>query len=511
MRILAWALGVTGAVACAFTLGATIALGLFSPQDLVYVVFIMNGLLGALVAARNPGNSVGWLMCAASLAGVLLLLPLDYGYTALVVERGAWPFGGLALWLGAWAWAPLLGTFLPVLIVRFPDGKMPPGWNAVDWLAIAGTALFAISLALAPANVLRGFLVLSQAGPYHLLAPYDQNPLGVPLPAGFLDQVRVAGLVVIGLGYVAAAASLIARFRRARGDERLQLKWVAYAVVLMALALVYGAVVYITRGGGFGDALLPLDVATGTLPLAIGFAMLRYRLYDIDLIINRTLTYAAVTNLLAVGFIIISGVSNRVLEAMTGHRSELILLASVVPVALAFMPVRARALRVADRFVADRRVVTLLFLDVVQSTERAYELGDRSWRGLLERFRSTVRRCLRRHGGKEIDTAGDGFFVTFEAPGQALRCAREIVESVRPLGLQVRVGVHLGEVQVDGSHVTGAAVHLASRVVSEAGPDEVLASGALRDVVAGSDVEWRDRGFRHLKGVPGEVRLYAVY
>ena len=198
------------------------------------------------------------------------------------------------------------------------------------------------------------------------------------------------------------------------------------------------------------------------------------------------------------------------LKVTTGQRSNLVLLASVVPVAVSFVPVRARALQVADRFVADRTVITLLFLDLVGSTERLYTVGDESWRKLLGRFRVAVRRCLKRYGGREVDTAGDGFFITFEAPGRALRCACMIVESVRELDLEVRVGVHIGEAHVDGQHVTGGAVHIASRVMCLAGPGEVLVSRALRDVVAGSDIELADRGIHRLKGVPAEFQLYAA-
>ena len=117
---------------------------------------------------------------------------------------------------------------------------------------------------------------------------------------------------------------------------------------------------------------------------------------------------------------------------------------------------------------------------------------------------------FKRYGGREIDTAGDGFFIAFEAPGRALRCARMIVETLADLDLEVRIGAHIGEVHVDGRHVTGGAVHIASRVMAIATPGEVLVSRALRDVVAGSDIELADRGIHQLKGVPGEFQLYAA-
>ena len=257
-------------------------------------------------------------------------------------------------------------------------------------------------------------------------------------------------------------------------------------------------------GEAFGDQLRDLCLASGER-----VAIYRQGLLDIDLIINRALAYSMITVLLVGALVLVSVIANLALGAAVGHGSDLVLLASAVPVALAFLPVRARALRIADRFVSDRRVLTLVFLDMVGSTQHAYELGDEAWRELLVHFRAVVRHCLRRYAGKEIDTAGDGFFATFAAPVPALRCARSIIESVRRLDLEVRVGAHIGEVQVDGEHVTGAEVHVAARIMAQAGAGEVLVSRALRDAVAGSSIELIDRGARPLKGVPGEVELFT--
>ncbi len=339
-RALAWALGLTGAPACAFTLGLTVALGLFSLQALVLLIFIMTALLGALVASRKPDNSVGWLMCASSLAATLLFLPMDYGYIALVVERGSWPLGGIALWLNAWDWAPLLGMFLPLLAVRFPDGKVTSQWRIVDWLATAGTAALIVSVALASADVLRRFLPLSQTQAAGLLLPLVQNPLGTSLPAGLLGQVRIVGLAVIVLGYVSSAASLVARFRRARGDERLQLKWVAYSGVLIAVAAVYAAVAWIFLGWAPGDALLPLDFAVFSLPLAIGIAILRYRLYDIDLIINRTLVYGGMTAILAAAYTAGVQLFQRLFVSESGQKSDAAYVLTAFVVVVGFSPLK---------------------------------------------------------------------------------------------------------------------------------------------------------------------------
>ena len=158
----------------------------------------------------------------------------------------------------------------------------------------------------------------------------------------------------------------------------------------------------------------------------------------------------------------------------------------------------------------ERVLATVLFTDIVGSTERARELGDRKWRDLLERHHELVRRDLERYRGKEIDTAGDGFLATFDGPARAIRSGKAIVESVRDLGLEVRAGLHTGEVELAGHAVRGIAVHTGARVASAAGAGEVLVSQTVKDLVAGSGIEFEDRGAHDLKGIPGEWRLYAV-
>jgi len=158
----------------------------------------------------------------------------------------------------------------------------------------------------------------------------------------------------------------------------------------------------------------------------------------------------------------------------------------------------------------DRVLATVLFTDVVGSTERARELGDRRWRDLLEAHHDAVRRELARHGGREIDTAGDGFLASFDGPARAIRCGRAVVDGVGALGLEVRAGVHTGECEIFGDKLAGVAVHVGARVAAEAAPGEVLVSSTVRDLVAGSGIELVDRGLFALKGVEGERRLYAA-
>jgi len=158
----------------------------------------------------------------------------------------------------------------------------------------------------------------------------------------------------------------------------------------------------------------------------------------------------------------------------------------------------------------DRVLATLVFTDIVGSTDLAAAVGDRRWRELLDSHHAAVRRELARYRGREVHTAGDGFLATFDGPARAARCAVAIAQAVRPLGLEIRAGVHTGEVELMGDDIGGIAVHTGARVASEAGPGEVLVSSTVRDLVAGSGIAFEDRGVRTLKGVPGEWRLYAV-
>jgi class 3 adenylate cyclase len=158
----------------------------------------------------------------------------------------------------------------------------------------------------------------------------------------------------------------------------------------------------------------------------------------------------------------------------------------------------------------DRMLATVLFTDIVESTAKAFELGDRRWRDLLERHHTLVRRELLRYRGREINTAGDGFLAAFDGPARAIRCACAIVEGVRDLGLSVRAGLHTGECEMAGGNIAGIAVHTGARVAALAGADEVLVSSTVRDLVAGSGIQFSDRGTHALKGIPGEWRLFAV-
>ena len=158
----------------------------------------------------------------------------------------------------------------------------------------------------------------------------------------------------------------------------------------------------------------------------------------------------------------------------------------------------------------DRVLATVLFTDIVGATARAAELGDRAWRELLERHHDAVRTQLGLFRGKELDTAGDGFFATFDGPARAITCACAIRRSLGDLGLEIRAGLHTGECEVMEEKVSGIAVHIGARVAARAQPGEVVVSSTVKDLVAGSGISFQERGVAELKGVPGEWRLYAV-
>jgi class 3 adenylate cyclase len=158
----------------------------------------------------------------------------------------------------------------------------------------------------------------------------------------------------------------------------------------------------------------------------------------------------------------------------------------------------------------DRVLATVLFTDIVGSTEKAAALGDSRWRNLLDKHHATIRSNLARFRGHEVKTTGDGILATFDGPARGVRCACAVAEEIRPLGIDVRAGLHTGECEMMGDDVGGIAVHIGARVASLAGAGEVLVSRTVKDLVAGSGLRFADRGSQTLKGVPGEWQIYAV-
>jgi class 3 adenylate cyclase len=459
--------------------------------------------VGGLVASRLPTNPLGWVFLAISLANAIPGTTIQYTRYALVTYPGT-PFSAWIPWFGNLTDSIVYPAGLATLaLLLIPNGRfVSPRWRLVALIGALVTAALLLTTMLDPE-------LLSSQGPVRIA-----NPTGVAGMRNIGQGPPGYALFLGGLGILALAGiSVIIRLRRSAGDERLQLRWVAYAVAFSVLANVIatlvalfflptsntGIVVTISTILGFGIAL----------PASFAVAILRYRLYDLDLLLNRTVVYGAVAVVLLAVFGIADVVLQRAVESVFHQRSELVTAALGLGAGIAFGPVRRRIRPVVDRFLPARGRLTMLFADIVGSTQAIVDLGDERWRELLDRFRVTVRQELSRHRGREVNTAGDAFFAVFDRPTAAVRCAGAIRDAVRGLGLQLRTGLHIGDVEMRGEQVSGLAVHAAARVMGEAGDDQILISEDLAEVLFGA-VPLHDAGRHALKGVPGEWQLFAV-
>ena len=496
-----------GTVILAATWSAPLPIGLV-PRGAVLLAAPVFSVGGALIISRVPRNAIGLVFLVAGLLGALQFLSEQTVFAAEIWPAlgPAAPWSALAFWVIGIMNSLVFALFV---IALFPSGRFSTGRDrrAVAVGTIASVGIFAAAVTLAE----------------RFPAPFAEyrNPLAQPgLATVGLPVWAVATLVyIVALGM--ALVGMVQRFRRSTGVERQQLKWFAYAAALVAstLAVLYAAVamVYLNLGQSGIDtppielrALVVASVATFIFwPLAIAQAILRHRLYDIDILINRTVLYVSVTAALAMVFAALSAVSQRLVEAVTGQRSELVTIALVLIVALGFAPLRRRVQPFVDRLLPGRGLLALLFTDIVGSTERIVALGDERWRTVLENYRATVRRELARFGGREIDTAGDGFFATFERPSQAVRCAVALRDSLHALDLDSRLGLHVGECEMRGERVSGLNVVVAARIMATAKANEIAVSSELRDLAA-ADFAFRDKGTESLKGVPGQWRLSMV-
>ena len=489
------------AVAAVFTyLDIRFVTGYLPLEEAGIPIALTYGTTGAFVAARRPANPVGWLLLGWGLAAGLNAVCtsyLAYGY-ALHPELPA-------LALAAWLHGCLIALLVPgayVVFLIFPDGSLPsPRWRIALGVVIAiviGLVLIAVTAPRISPNVLPSLSVVNPTG-----------IAGLPFEAGLTWQPALPFRLI---GILLCLSAIPIRLIRSTGLERQQLKYLAYVALLMVIGFGIGLVGSLA-GVGEAHVVLPLTVLTGLaigIPVAAGLAILRYRLYDIDVLINRTVVYGSVTAVLAV----ILGIANltlqRVTEAVTGQRSDVLTAILIGGAALAFAPLRTRIRPMVDRLLPARSLLTLLFTDIVGSTTMAVELGDEGWRDLLTRYRATVRRELAHHGGHEVDTAGDGFFATFQRPAAGLMCAWAIRTQVETLDLQTRTGLHVGECEMRGEKVSGLAVHIAARVMAAAHDGEVLITDAVLQATSAVDARLEDRGRHSLKGVPGEHQLFAV-
>ena len=490
--------------------GLTVALvalgvttGLPATNDLVTIVTSLAGSLaaislatvGAVLVARLPHHRVGWLLWTSG-----VLFGVANGLSAPPATAG-WAAGWIA-WLGNLAWVPsivLVGLFMPLV---FPSGGLPsPRWRVVVGVGVAALILAELQFAFTP---FPGSATAAVA-----------NPLAVAgTAATFLDLGGAAATLAAVVCFPLVAASLVLRYRRATGMERAQLRWFAAAAAVVGVGLAVALPLGSPTGGVLlvvsNVAWLVLLVGLALLPVAIGIAVLRYRLYDIDVLINRTAVYGSVTALLVVAVGAANIVLQRLAESVSGQHSDFVAAALGAGAAVTFTPLRRRVRPLVDRVLPERSLLTLLFTDIVGSTRTLVEVGDQRWRGVLGQYLYAVRQELARYRGHEVNTAGDAFFATFDRPVDGLRCAWAIRAAVRELGLETRTGLHRGECEMRGEQPSGLAVHTAARVMAAAGEGEILVSAAMRDALDEADLTIVDRGRHELRGVPGEWQLYGA-
>jgi hypothetical protein len=290
--------------------------------------------VGALIATRRPQNTVGWIMLVAGFALGAMLLTGGYVDFSLAAARGRLPGTQWVAWFAQWVWVPGIVPALTFLLLLFPDGRLPSRrWRLVGWLAVAAMITLGLGMAFTPGQ----------------FTDYPQviNPLGLTLLEGSPLEEGGAGWLLLPLSVVLSATSMVVRFRRAAGEERQQIKWLALAAAFAAIGWVALTFTYTTELMVAGQLLQLLSMLS--IPLAVGVAVLKYRLYDIDVVINRTLVYGSLTVLLVL--IYFGGVTatQALFRALTGQESTLAIVVSTLVIAALFNPLRRRIQSFIDR------------------------------------------------------------------------------------------------------------------------------------------------------------------
>ncbi len=289
---------------------------------------------GAIIATRHARNPIGWIFCWFGLQSAVQLLAGEYPIYSLLAHPGSLPGGEFMAWVGGWIWVLFIGPIGTFLFLLFPDGRLPSRrWRPVAWLAVGAIAVEVLTLALAP-------------GPLQEFSAVD-NPFGNARLAGILNVSQYASLFLAGL-MAASVASLVRRWRRARGDERQQIRWFAYAATIFVIPLTasFFELAFFKTFEGLDTLLI---IASLGIPVATSIAILKYRLYDIDLVINQTLVYGSLSAILAGVYVAATGVFQRIFVAATGRESEATLVLTTLTVVALFTPIKNRLQLVVDR------------------------------------------------------------------------------------------------------------------------------------------------------------------
>jgi class 3 adenylate cyclase len=459
---------------------------------------IAMGVLALGIGVAILFSGIGWLIFQARSGDVFGLV---FAYNSVVI--------GFAV-IGPWLIAPSSGLDQTVTRVVtsaamvtilwgsfvFPDGRFVP--PAMAWLLVI-FATWQVGRAINP-------------------------ELGADRLAG--------GWFVLWVAFFwAAGLSQVFRYRAiATADQRAQMKWWLFGALGWGIAVAASLAMQYAFGQrtgseptfwfaglaplGFFPAVasaLALYVGTAVFGLCVSVAILRYAALDIDVVISRTLVYAASTSLLVAALAGVAVLLSRLLGAGAGPGAELTsVLVLAAALGITFVPLRRLLESMADRLVAPRADLVLLFLDIVGSTERLAQVGDKEWADALGQFRVVVRGELGRHGGQEIDTAGDGFFATFASASAAVACACAVRRAVTEIGFNVRMGIHAGRCELRGRAPIGVTVHVAARLMGLASAGQIFVTEDVGAALGGGLLRLRDIGRRPLRGVPGDWHVLAV-
>ena len=319
-------------------------------------------VVGALIARRRPENAVGWILCVVGLCFALAAFAGGYSKYAMITEPGALPAGDLMAWLGVWIWPPAIILVFVFLLLLFPDGRLPSRrWKPVAWLGVVAIVITVVPVAIT-AWPIRGPILLDIG---------DDAPAGATDAFTLAFNIQVAGVLLMFVLGIASAASVIIRFRRATGDEREQLKWFAFAGAFLVAAIIASSPLF----NEFGASVLP-SIALLMVPVAVGIAMFKYRLYDIDLVISKTVVVAVLAAFVtAVYLAIVVGIGTAI--GTSGEPNLGLSIAATAIVALAFQPLRERARRLADLVVYGKRATPYEVLsDFSERMAGAYSTDD---------------------------------------------------------------------------------------------------------------------------------------